>query len=124
MEESSDDELQELPTRKEAGNILLGEDTERQLQLYLKKIRDQGGVVTASIAIAAARGISFSTDSSRLAEFGGYIELSRQWAYHFLGKMKFVRRKATTSKSRVSPVEFEVTKNAFLDNVMQVSCYS
>ena len=57
MEESSDDELQELPTRKSGRSVLLGEDTERQLQLYLKKIRDQGGVVTASIAIAAARGI-------------------------------------------------------------------
>ena len=51
MEESSEDELQELPTRKRGRSVLLGEDTERQLQLYLKKIRDQGGVVTASIAI-------------------------------------------------------------------------
>ena len=120
MEESSDDELQELPTTKRGRNVLLGEDTERQLQLYLKKIRDQGGVVTASIAIAAARGILLSTDSSRLAEFGGFIELSRQWAYHFLGRMKFVRRKATTSKSRLSPAEFEATKKVFLDNVKSV----
>ena len=103
MEESSDDELQELPTRKRGRNVLLGEDTERQLQLYLKKIRDLGGVVTASIAIAAATGILLSTDSSRLAEFGGYIELSRQWAYHFLGRMKFVPKNSDYIQEPIEP---------------------
>jgi len=35
---------------------LLGDKLDKKLQLYLRRIRDDGGPVTAGIAIAAARG--------------------------------------------------------------------
>lgn len=53
---SSDDEIAELPPKKRGRPLLLGKNMDDQLQLYLKKIRDQGGIVTASVAVAAARG--------------------------------------------------------------------
>ena len=45
---------------------------DEKLQLYLQKIREQGGVVTASVVVAAARGIMLSSDRDhmQLAEFG------------------------------------------------------
>ena len=116
--DSSDDEVKELPPKKRGRPVLLGECIDKQVQLYLKKIRNQGGVVTASVVVAAARGILMSTDRSKLIEFGGHIDLSRRWAYHLLGRMEFVRRKATTSKSRPAPTEFAKVKEAFLDDVV------
>lgn len=59
-----------------------------------------------------------STDHTLLAEFGGHISLSRQWAYHLLGRMKFVRSKATTSKSKYFPKDFYEIKKALLNEIM------
>ena len=118
--DSSDEEVTELHPKKRGRPVLLGAAAEVQLQLYLKKIREQGGIVTASVVVAAAQGILMSTDRSKLVEFGGYIGLSRQWAYHFLGWMKFVRRKATTSKSKPTAADFSEAKEKFLDDVVSV----
>ena len=52
--------------------------------LYTKvvEIREGGGVVTASTVMAATHGIMLSTDRSKLAEFGGPVDLN--WAYILL----------------------------------------
>ena len=112
-------EVKTLPAKKRGRLLMLGEDIDKQLQLYLQKVRDQGGVITASVVVAAARGILLSNDRSKLVEFGGHIELSRQWAYSVLTRMKFVRRKATTSKSKHTPANFEQLKG-FLNDVVSV----
>ena len=44
---------------------------DKQIQLYLKKIREHGGVVTASVVVAA-REILMAQDTSLLAEFSLY----------------------------------------------------
>ena len=74
--------------------------------MYLKKIREEGGVVSASIVVAASKGILQSIDRTQLAEFGGHICLSREWAYKLLQRMNFVKRKATTAKSKCDPDDF------------------
>lgn len=68
----------------------------------MEKIREAGGVVTARIVVAAAHGILVSLDRETLVEFGRHVELSLHWAYHFLDRIKFVRRKVTTSKNKHS----------------------
>ena len=50
-------------------------------QLYLKKIRQGIGAVSARIAIAAARGMLRKCNKFMLAENGGPIELNRHWAH-------------------------------------------
>ena len=119
--DSSDDEIAGIPPKKRGRPLLLGKNMDEQLQLYLKKIRDQGGIVTAFVAVAAARGIVMAVDRRQLAEFGGHIKLSREWAYHLLARMNFVRRKATTAKSKHTPKDFAATKQAFLDDVVAVA---
>ena len=57
---------------------------------------------------------------SQLVEFGGHITLSKTWAYHLLERMKFVRRKATTSKSRQKPHDFNKLKEDFLADDVSV----
>ena len=70
----------------------------------------EGGVVSAGIAMA---GILLSCNRSRLAEFGGDVELNRQWAYSLLKRMKFVKRKATTTESKHSIADFTRLKQQF-----------
>ena len=92
------------------------------MQLYLKKVRDQGGVITASVVEAAVCGILMSNkfDRDKLVEFGGYINLSRQWTYHLLGCMNYVQTKATTSKSKHTPKSFAELKETFLNDIVAV----
>ena len=88
----SDDEVAYLPPNKRGRPFLLGEQIDKQLQLYVKKVRDQGGVIRALVSVAAAYGILMTNkfDHDKLVEFGGHINLSRQWAYHLLGRMNYV----------------------------------
>lgn len=55
----SDDEVTSLPLKKRGRPFLLGEDLDKKLQLYLKKVREGGGIVTARIAMGAACGLCF-----------------------------------------------------------------
>lgn len=99
---NDDDEVTvtSLPSKKRGRSLLLGADLDAKVQLYLKNIRNGGGVVSYNIAMAAARGILLSYDKYMLAEFGGPVELNRHWAYSLLKRMKYVKRKATTAKSK------------------------
>ena len=67
---------QKVDSAKKHGQpLMLGEDIDKQLQLYLQKVSNQGGVITASVVVelvAAARGI---------LEFNGH---SRQWPHSVL----------------------------------------
>ena len=48
--------------------------------MYLKKVREGGGVVSCRIVIAAARGLVRSHNPLMLVENGGYVNLNRHWA--------------------------------------------
>ena len=107
-----------LPVQKRGRPYLLGDKLDKLLQMYIRKIRDGGGSVSTRIVVAAARGLLLSYDKIKLEEFGGSLRLNRHWAYSLLRRMKFVRRKATTSKSKYSDVNFSALKKSFLDNVV------
>lgn len=93
-------ELAAVPAKKRGRKVLLGEDLDHIVQVYLKKVREGGRAVLARIVIAAARAILLKCNRSMLSEFGGHVELNRYWSCSLLHRMKFVQRKATTSKSK------------------------
>ena len=86
------------------------------MQLYLKKGREGGGVVSARIAVAAARGILLTCDRSMLVEFGRHTEFNRHWAYSLPHRMNFVQRKVTTAKSKHAIADFDRLKEEFLED--------
>ena len=106
-----------LKEKKRGRRVILGEKLDDMVQTYLRKVRDGGGAVTSSIAIAAARGLILSHNKNLLVEFGGHVQLTRDWAYSLLSRMKFVKRKCTTAKSKQSTTEFERLKKNFLDQL-------
>ena len=83
-----DDDLISLPHKKRGRRLLLGEKIDTHVQMYLSRLRDAGGVITARIAIAAAKGMIYACDRSMLVEFGGHVELNCSWAYSLLGLRK------------------------------------
>ena len=72
-----------LPTKKCGHTLLLDNDLDEKLQLYLKQIRANGGPLTGRIAIAAARGLLLADNPSKFVENDGHIKLNRHWAYIF-----------------------------------------
>ena len=74
--------------------------------------------MSARIAMAAARGILLKCDRTKLAEFGGHVELNRQWAHSLLKQMKFVQRNSNTAKSKASEANFAEQKKVFLNDVV------
>ena len=76
--------------------------------------------MSTSIVVASSKGILHSIDRNQLAEFGGHIQLSREWAYKLLRRMNFIKRKATTANSKHAPEHFARLKQAFLDEVVGI----
>ena len=87
-----------------------------KVQMYLKKVRDGGGVVSGRITVVATRGLT--CNRSMLAEYGRHIELNVDWAYSLLRRMKFVQRKVTTDKSKHVVAEFLEPKEQFPADVI------
>ena len=65
-----------LPLKKRGRPVLLGKELDTQVQMYLKKVREGGGAVSARIVMAAARGILLKCDRTKPVEFAGDIELT------------------------------------------------
>ena len=109
------DDGEEIATKKRGRKLLLGEDLDKKVQIYLRKVREGGGAVSARIALAAARGILLKCNPSLLVQNGGPVDLNKFWAHSLMKRMNFVQRKATTSKSKSSLVDFEEKKAEFLE---------
>jgi len=92
-----------LPGKPRERPLLLGTDLEKATALC-QKVREGSAVVSSKVVVPAAPGILKAYDRQRLEddeleddEAGsgvGYIRLNRHWAYSFLRRMNYVRRKA------------------------------
>ena len=115
--EEDDLTVTSLPAKKLGRPLLLGEELERKIQLYLKAIRESGGVVNTAIALGAARGIILKLNRTMLLENGGHVDLTKAWARGLLGRMGYVKRRGTTSKSKNLVENFDDLKVSFLEQV-------
>lgn len=76
--------IDQFATKKRGHPFLLGEELDRQLQEYIKGLRESKAVINSAIVISAAEGIIKSHRSDWLESNGGHIKLSKSWAKHFL----------------------------------------
>ena len=98
---------------------MLGKDLDEQVQAYLKKLGRIGGVVNAAIAMVTAKGIVRKKDSRMLAENGGHVVFTKDWAHYLLLQMGYVKRK-TNSKVKITMCNFEELKANFLSDVKAI----
>ena len=117
--DDGEEEISVLPVKKRGTKLLLGDDLDQKVQIYLRKVREGEGAVSSRIVIAAARGIVLKYNPSMLAELGDPVDFNQYWARSLLRRMKFVQRKATTSKGKHAVADFSKLKDAFLDDVVE-----
>ena len=86
---------------------MLNDEMTEKLKAYIIAIREMGGVVNTAIVIAAGTctGMLLERDPASLACNGGHVTLKKSWANYFMGKMQFVKQKATT-KAKVTVQHF------------------
>ena len=113
-------EVHELPESKRGRKLLIGESLDHKLQLYIEKTREGGGAVNTRIVMAAARGLIMATNRNMLMEYGGHVRINRPWAQSVLERMGYVKRKATTSKSKYNTEAFKQLKKTFLQGLVEI----
>ena len=116
----SNEVLESLPWKKQGRPLLLGDKIDGMVQSYIRRVCEEGVGVSIQIVLGAARGILKTIDKQKLREFGGHIDLSRQWALSLLCRMNFVQRKATTAKSKLADVNFKEKRKEFLDDLVSI----
>jgi hypothetical protein len=85
--EAGDIRVQALPVKKRGRPLLLGGKLDSEVKSYIRAVREGGGVVTTSITVAAATAIVRKADRNLLAEHGGPITISKDWAKCLLFRM-------------------------------------
>ena len=122
VKKQKEGEVTKLTVNKHGRKVLLGEELDGMVQKYVQAIRDAGTPIGTNVVMAAAQGIVKAHDRTFLFENGGYISITRNWALSLLGRMDYVKRKATTkSTPKMSDEVFQGVKTRFLKQVSSVS---
>ena len=87
--------VKELSAKKSGHPHFLGKEFERRVKAYVTSFRQSGAVVNSTMVVACAEGIVKSYDSNLMECNGGCISLSKSWAKHLVGRMRFVKRQAS-----------------------------
>jgi len=72
-----------LPEKQRGRLLLLGNNLDEKLQLYVRRVREGCGVVSSKIVMAAAHGMLLAYDRSELAEYGDTSFLITTGHIHF-----------------------------------------
>ena len=117
---SSDDvSITELPPKMTGRPLLLDEQMDREVQMYLLSLREAGGSVNCAIARASATGIIRRKNSNWLACNGGHILLTKDRSQYLLERMNFVKRKVNT-KAKITVDNYAELKCNFLSDIQAV----
>ena len=112
-------EVTELLQKRRGRPLLIGEELEEEMKLFIKASHAKGTVVNTETVMNTARDVVISHDANLLAENGGYINITKEWAQRVLQRMGLVKRKGTT-KAKVLPSDFEKVKRQFLFDVRTI----
>ena len=98
--------MEALENKKTGCPLMLGQDSDKQVQSYLAALRESGTEVNTAIVIACAMDVVKSHISNLLHCNGGHIVLSKQWTKYLMECMGLVKRRASM-KAKVSLPEFD-----------------
>ena len=84
--------------------LLLGE-LDGKVQEYVRHLRKEGGIITAPIVAAAAKGIVSHYNKALLPQHGGNLLITKKWAQSLMSRMGLVTKlhekcQVTLKKSR------------------------
>ena len=111
--------VKSLPVKKRGRPLLLGEELDTEVKRYIRAVREGGGVIDTAITMAAATAIVRKADRNLLAENGGPITITSNWAKSLLYWMNFVKRRGS-STAKMTVTNFEAVKEQFVLDVNAV----
>ena len=114
-----DVDIKRLENKRRDRPLLLGQEIDRQAQMYLFSLREQGAVINSAIGIGCASGIVKNVDCNLLSN-GGHISFSKHWARYMLDRMGFVKRRVST-KAKISVATFECFKVQSLFDIQVIT---
>ena len=117
--ETCDLSVKSLPVKKRGRPLLLGEELDTEVKRYIQAVREGGGVINTAITMAAATAIVRKADRNLLAENGGPITITSNWAKSLLYRMNFVKRRGS-STAKMTVMNFEAVKEQFVLDVNAV----
>ena len=109
--ETGDIRVQSLPIKKRGRPLLRGEKLDSEVKSYIRAVREGGGVVTTAIKVAAATAIIRKADRNLLAEHGGSITITKDWAKSLLFRINFVKRRGSSTAKE----QFVIDVNAVIE---------
>ena len=112
-------EISELPQKCHGRPLLLGDELETEVKLFIRAARERGSVVNTETVMGTARGVVISHNTNLLIENGGYINITKDWAQRLLQRMNLVKRKGTTTV-KVLPSDFEKLEKQFLSDIRSI----
>ena len=115
--------MTELNSKKRGRPPTFSEEVTACVMEYILAVRDAGGVVNTAIVIAAVSDIIRRMKLELLESNGGPVVLpiKKDWAKYLLGKMDFVKQKATTKKSEMIVAYFDELKDNFLMDIKAIA---
>ena len=69
-----------IPASKRGRKVLLGEELDEKVKTYILALRKAGTLVGSSVVMAGSEGIVWAYDRTLLVQYGGHIEITRDWA--------------------------------------------
>ena len=80
------------------------------MKCYIIAVWEVGGVITTAIIMAATTAIAQKSDRNLLAENGGPITISSNWAKSLLYRINFVKRRGS-STAKMTVANFEAARS-------------
>ena len=112
-------EVTQLGVVKRGRKLALGETLDAEVKHYIKRLQENGTAVSIALVQAAAQGYLLGRDRTVLAEYGGHVRITWDWARFLLRRMGYVRRKATTKANLQLPEDkFQHIKASFLQQIV------
>ena len=114
-----------MKSRKRGRPKLPPEDIMTKTIQTVKALRLKGAPVSNAVINAIAKGVVMAEDRCLLAEYGGHLAFSDQWARNILNEImwtekKMVWRIATTSKAPVAPSLLKEEKFTFQRKIQEL----
>jgi len=69
--------------------LLIGDELDEQLKLYVRELRARGAGIDTTVLIACGEAVVSRIDKKLLKVHGGPIDLSKSWAKSLLGRMGY-----------------------------------
>lgn len=98
---------------------IIGKKLDDMLQEKIKRMREHQAAISSSVVVGVGRALVMKHDKMTLSDFGGPVQLNKEWARSVLRRMGFSKRRANF-KSKLTPNDFTSVKETFLADIFSI----